>query len=796
MTSNHGFGRLKELALEALSRTSEERRAFLDEHCQDPELRITVEKLISAAETESSFLEPPDLGPTLQHLPAEKRLGAYELIEVIDSGGMGTVYRARRADGAYEQEVAIKLIRAGLLSASLRARFERERQLLARLQHPYITRLIDGGTTADGQPYLVMEFVQGAPILQHCHQTHLTLRERLLLFLEVCEAVEHAHRNLIVHRDLKPSNVLITEDGEPKLLDFGIAKLLDPETETTDETQTLLRALTPAYASPEQLRDEPVTTASDVYSLGVLLYELVTDRHPHDLEGCTPGEAKRVICASDPVRPSQAHANRPKKRRGPGAASWSRRLKGDLDNVVLKALRKEPGRRYATVEHLADDLRRYLENLPVRARRATPLYRMGKLVRRHPFGVGTVATLLLVIAAAFGGLSAGFARAEEQRLLAEEARKLASRDAERALNEARRSARVLGFLREMLLFGNGEEGRRSDMTVREMLDSVADSLERLEVAPDTRTTLHSTLGAAYHGLGLFDLAEAHLRLNVKLAREHFPDQPRRAAEAHSNLAGVLLEQHRLEEAERQIASASERAAELGDDDPVWLNLLNIRGLIHRAQARYADSEADLRRALALVTELGKEGDIDPLLLKQNLAEALTYQNEKKEARELLEDCASELRANLPTATVKLASVLNNLASIVSDSEGPLSAVPYYQETLELYETVYDGEHPHVAIALNNLAKVHEKLGELDRAQALYERSLGLFEHFLGNEHPNLAVVQLNLGSVHEAQEDWIAAKYHMEKALEIQVNSLPLGHPATATTRHSLGLLLHRLGEW
>jgi len=331
-----------------------------------------------------------------------RRIGAYRLVRLLGRGGMGAVYLAERADEAFRQRVAIKLLPWALATAEARHRFQLERQTLARLEHPHIARLLDGGETADGLPYLVMEYVDGEPIDQFCQRQDLDLVRRLRLFREVCGAVAHAHRNLVVHRDLKPGNILVTADGAVKLLDFGIAKLL-PGGET-DETLPLTLAgrllLTPLFASPEQVRGEPVTTATDVYALGLLLFRLLVGAHPYRFATESPVEVVRVICDQPPPRPSVAASA---GTAGLGLPALRRRLRGDLDNIVLKALRKEPERRYASVEALAEDLRRYLEQLPVRARPDTPGYRAAKFARRHRLGLAAAA---LIAASLLGGLLA------------------------------------------------------------------------------------------------------------------------------------------------------------------------------------------------------------------------------------------------------------------------------------------------------------------------------------------------------------------------------------------------------
>jgi tetratricopeptide (TPR) repeat protein len=379
---------VRDILYAASSLDGPQRLAYLDQHCaKDEALRDEVERLLSALDQCGGFLEPESRGAQDSR---NLRIGPYRILGQAGRGGMGVVYHAVRDDD-YRQEVAIKLVRAGADIDFLIPRFRIERQVLALLNHPNIARLVDGGTTSDGWPYLVMEWVNGQPVTEYCQAHGLDLRERLKLFLDVCDAVEHAHRKLVVHRDLKPSNILITSEGTPKLLDFGIAKIFCPDTASDPPTMTLAgaRLLTPDYASPEQLRGEVVTTATDVYSLGAVLYEILTLTRALKVDSRTPAEIERAVCTQEPQIPSAATAS---------GGIPARELRGDLDNIVLKAMQKEPARRYGSVGQFSDDIRRYLRGLPVIARKDTVAYRINKFARRHRAGVAAAALILCAVA--------------------------------------------------------------------------------------------------------------------------------------------------------------------------------------------------------------------------------------------------------------------------------------------------------------------------------------------------------------------------------------------------------------
>ena len=382
--------RVKTVVADALEFPAETRPAFVSAACADDTvvLREVASMLeFSASKLDACVEELAEVREQVTDAVAGERIGAYELIREIGRGGMGAVYLARRADAEYNKEVAIKLLKRGTDTDEVLRRFRAEREILARLDHPNIARLLDGGTTQDGLPYFVMEHVVGARITDFCFANNLNVRERIELFLKVCNALQFAHQNLVVHRDIKPANILVTAEGEPKLLDFGIAKLLDPTDAPIDITIAERQRLTPAYASPEQVRGEPITTVSDVYALGALLYELLAGVGPHRFSQLhpPPTELLRVIAEQEPTRPSAA---------APDAHQGSR-LRGDLDRILLKALRKEPNERYRGVGTFAEDLRRYLDGLPVRARPATFGYQAGKFLRRNKSGVAIAAVLLI-----------------------------------------------------------------------------------------------------------------------------------------------------------------------------------------------------------------------------------------------------------------------------------------------------------------------------------------------------------------------------------------------------------------
>jgi len=443
---------VKAVLATALDMPAADRSDYLDKGCAgDESLRETVERLLANDTPSQNFLNPAVLAATAAAmLPDEgnfwlgRRVGPYKITQQIGSGGMGEVYRAVRADYQYEKEVALKVVRAGQYAGFVIERFRNERQILATLDHENIARLLDGGTTDDGTPYFVMELIEGRPLAEYCEQRRLSVAERLELFLKVCAAVQYAHQRLIIHRDIKPGNILVTSEGTPKLLDFGIAKIIDagPDDPRADATITAFRILTPHYASPEQINGGPMTTSSDVYSLGVVLYELLSGQSPYGERTTSPAEVAKAVCQDEPERPSIAVLrSKPVDAAGPSAEKLAKQLRGDIDNIVLMALRKEPARRYQSVEQFSEDIRRHLEDVPVTARQDTAWYRSSKFVSRHRVGVisSAVASVALIGGLAYALHEGRAAKEQAQIASVQRAR------AERRFNDVRRLANSLMF---------------------------------------------------------------------------------------------------------------------------------------------------------------------------------------------------------------------------------------------------------------------------------------------------------------------------------------------------------------
>ncbi|NBC01751.1 MAG: protein kinase, partial [Bacteroidetes bacterium] len=559
---------------EALDRPADARAAFLDEACaDDPDLRAAVQRLLDAYADAPSFLEgdAADVGQAwaaeeeAAHDRRGERIGPYRLHERIGQGGMSVVYRAERTDGAFDQTVALKLLPAHFETEQRVARFRAERQILARLTHPHIARLLDGGMTTAGHPYLAMEYVEGQPLTVHAREAHLSIEERLRLLCDVLSALQYAHQNLIVHRDIKPDNMLVTPEGTVKLLDFGIAKLLD-QTDvpfTLPLTRTGQRLMTPEYAAPEQVTGGAVTTATDVYQVGVLAYELLTGVRPFDLQGKTPSQVERIVAEQLPERPSTAWtaAARAQAPALVPPAAVGRRLAGDLDTVILKALAKEPDQRYASVEAFADDLQRFAAGRPVQARTPTLRYRAKKFVQRNR-GAVTAAALGALLILGFG------AALLNQRNVALEER-------DRYQQELATSEAVTDYLTQLFAASNPRETRGDTLTAYELLDAGVEGIGELTAEPRVQHRLMRTMALSYLEMGAYDQANVLLTQAIEQIAETSGPRSAATANAMADLASLRTSQGNLPAADSLYRAAAALQVEaLPPDDPTYAQTLN------------------------------------------------------------------------------------------------------------------------------------------------------------------------------------------------------------------------------
>ena len=798
--------RVKALFDAALERPASERDAWLEAQGEDASLLADVRSLLAAhAVADTGFLEGDRAAHGAPAAHADYGFDrAFRIVRELGRGGMGIVFLAERADGAYDAEVALKLIApGGEIDPEAATRLRLERQILARLNHPNIARLFDGGTTASGAPYLVLEYVDGERLDRWCAAHAPSIDQRLALFLKVCDAVEHAHRNLVVHRDLKPGNILVAKDGEPKLLDFGIAKVLAEG--ASDATAT--RLLTPRYAAPEQIRGEGVTTQTDVYALGVVLYELLTGVSPYGEATSRPHLLPRAICDDEPTRPSLSLARTTEPATDPRTASAqrhaARRLRGDLDAIVLKALRKRPEERYGSAAALAADLRAHLAGLPVAARRGSRAYRARRFVARHRLALGAAAMLAVLTLAFVVGL----------------ARQLAATERERD-----RAARVTDVLIGVFNEADPATARGREPTMREVLDRGTARIEReLAGEPELLARIAGELSGIYAALGDAERALALARRAVDAA----PAGRDEVAHARALLARGIAEFGSGEYAiaERTFAEVAAHAA--GRDRRLEVDGLQRAALAASSDGRHeqawprqrelADAllrEAGLARfdAPALVALAARE----PRLVRQvsdNASAACESLTRLAEYDAALERCAQAQaleRALLPPDSPEHGETLNSLTEIRAARGDRAGAIATQREVLALYERIYGDDHVKTALTRVNLAVDLKVSGEFDQARAELERALPVFEAKLGTSHRayltalnNLGNIELNVATIVEDEQGAEAGRAAYRRALEIhqrvhalRVAALPPDDPGIAQSLMNIGNALKMLGDF
>ncbi len=727
--------RVAEIVEAALERDAGDWPPFLDESCGDDlPLRREVESLLFFQKKATDFIENPAYQNNAESLAEEggelkpgELLGDCKILSLLGEGGMGQVYLAQ--DLKLQRQVAIKLVKAGFGRANLIRHLQREERILAALTHPNIARLYGGAVSESGIPYFVMEYVEGERLDRYCDSRKLKLAERLQLFRKVCSAVAYAHQHLVIHRDIKPANIRVTAEGEPKLLDFGIAKLLDDESAPVEQTITLAAVMTPEYASPEQVRGDEVTTASDVYSLGVVFYELLTGQRPYRVKSRKPNEVARAIAEEEPQRPSTALARDQKSE-----IRNYRLLRGDLDNIVLMAMRKEPPRRYASVAQFSEDIRRHLEGLPVVARKDTVGYRSGKFIRRHR--VGVAATTLVAIAI-IAGLIAALWEASQAR---------AQRDVAQRINT---------FLQDML-GAAAPEAKGIDVKVVDILkDASTRATTELATQPGVMADILMTLGRTYISLGLYQPAEANLRA---------------ALEASLKANGEL--------------------------HPTTATTMALLGLALSNLNKGAEGELISRKAVDLQRRLHPRGHEDLGVALFALGVNLIYNNNPKAAQPYLEEASGMIKKHLGEANGYYMTTLVMLA-LAHEKAGEVDvAVPLYRQAIAVgghvesrYRIYLAQAQAFLGILLINKAVYSEAETLLQRSEITYREVFG------GDGNYSVAVVKAHLGWLYFLKGDYAKAEDQDRKAIDLLRQYMGPEHPLTASTAGTLGLTLTREGK-
>ncbi|MEX2466564.1 MAG: serine/threonine-protein kinase [Gemmatimonadota bacterium] len=779
--------RVEELFHAALEVDESRRDEFLRERCgDDTALYSDVARLL-----EADAQSRDRIGRTVRDAAGAvetdafvgRAVGRWRLVREIGRGGMGTVYLAARAEGDFEQSAALKLIRLGMDSEQILERFRRERQILARLQHPDIARLLDGGLTDEGRPWFAMEFVRGRPIDRFCDEHRLGVESRLRLFLKVCRAVAYAHRSLVVHRDLKPDNILVTEDGEVRLLDFGIAKVLEDDEPGDTLTRTAFRVMTPGHASPEQVRGEPVGTATDVYSLGLILYQLLAGVRPYEVSNRSPVEIERTVCDTQVERPSTKlaamdaeDALRIGTARDTEVRRLRSRLRGDLDVICLEALRKEPERRYGSVDALATDVERYLEGMPVAARPDTLAYRARKLMRRHPTGVAATLAVTVGVSALTGIY---LDRVTDER--------------DRARQEAAKAAEVSGFLQELFAVSDPSESRGETVTARELLDEGAARIaNELEGQPAVQATMMRVIGDVYHVVGLTDRALPMLEQALTRQRSLYGDRHEEVATTKMSLGLVHQTMGDLVAAEPLLRNAVEvRRAVLPEPHAGIAEALSNLAFLEETLANPEAAEELYRQTLAMHRSLYPQGDPRVTYSAVKLGGLLRRIGRPEEAEPLLREGLAAQRAHYGDVHPDVAATMRNLASLLRDKGAYEEADTLYTAALAIRRTLFGNEHAEVANVLNSHALLLDRMGEGERAISTMRELLALHERIHPEPHPDVAAAASNLASMMRNEE----SVELFQRSMRIQDQVLPMDHPNRAYPRVGLASLHMEWGE-
>lgn len=777
----------------ALDLDPNQRDAWLSDRCaNDAALRAEVDALLAAHESPPGILERRlAVAPTTLDEPLrDRRIGQYRVVRELGRGGMGVVYLAERVDGEFRREVAIKLLRNSPDAEELHRRFIAERQILASMSHPNIAQLLDGGTTEGELPYLVMEYVDGLPITTYCDRHRLDIAARLRLFVDVCRAVSSAHHNLVIHRDIKPGNILVTATGQAKLLDFGIAKLLNTTIGgvALPHTRTAFRVMTPDYASPEQVRGESLTTASDVYALGIVLYELLAGRRPYRIRTGAAGELHELVCEREPERPS-VWAKRPPPSDDPDAPApgavasardtspdrLQRELAGDLDAIVMAALRKEPRRRYGSADLLAEDIERYLRGLPVLARHPSRAYYIGKFFRRHrtAASLGAIAVLSLVASTAIAIKQTATVRRARDRATA------ALAQAQQALRE---SDETTGFLAGLFDVNVPAPGSAPAGTTEELIARGMGQIEQLGNSPLVQARMLEGIGRIYQNAGRFAEARSSFERSLALRRANGTGESAQAAATllyMANTLRVIGSYPAADTAAWQALHIYEKVN--GPGDPSTADAWQMLSMLAVYRSGLRDAEAYARRSVEIT--VAAYGPDDPRgayaieLLGGSLNRLGRYEEGERYMRQAL---ALYEREKGPNDAGLILPIYRLAEAVASGREDYAEAARLMERGAAIARATVGENHPRTAYALEMLGGLESRRGNFEKAERLSSLAVGIFDRALGRRDMSVADAYADLAKVYSRAGRWSEAEATQRIAMSVFDSSLGRAHPMYA----------------
>ena len=788
------LNKVRELFDEASNLSADERELYLNQKCaNDSELKKEILSLFDSLGNTKDFLEEPltiveQSKNSFTDPYIGKQIGNYLIEGEAGIGGMGLVYSGKRNDKEFEHKVAIKILKHGITSEYLLKRFQIERQTLANLQHKNIARLLDGGRTVDGLPYLVMEFIDGTPITEFCNNEKLSIQARLKIFRKVCEAVQYAHQNLVIHRDLKPGNILVTKDGAPKLLDFGIAKLIDED--LVDVTEGLTRIgvwhLTPEYASPEQIKGEKITTASDVYSLGVLLYQLLTGIQPYKITNSSPAAISKIITEEKIQKPSEKVKDKSETHTESKLFlndKISNQLKGDLDNIVSKAMHKDPTRRYVSVEQFSEDIRRHLSGLPVIAQKDTAGYRLSKFIQRHKVGfISSIGFIVFLIASMIAIIwQANVAESER----------------DKAKLEAQKVETVNKFLQDMLSSVDPTEVGR-DVKVYDVLQKSARDVEKgFQNQPGIEAAIQKTIGRTLTNLGEYDEAKPHLERSLLLNESIYGKQSNQASESNYELALYYHWIGDLNTAD-SLYKKSLRIFRTNPDVPkrIFASTLNDYGVLKYDIAQYDQSRKLHLESLDILLKNFGEKDRDVASLYNNLANVMQQKNDIDGAEKYFNK-ALQLNIKLfGENRPEVSSNYNNLAYIYVDKGDFTNAEEYFKKSLELKSKYYGAEHSFVGFGLVNLGGLEFRIGKINESEKYILDAISNLKVSVNEDHIWLGLAYYWYGKILIEKAKYSEAETYLRKSLQINKNNYPVDHPNIISSSAELGVVAFYLNRF
>lgn len=787
----------------ALDLNQKEQKTYIEKQCKgDKELKKQVVDLLRNIEASqaTSFLDLSKAYP--QHLAANlleehdqkiqcsslsgEVVGSYKILDLIDHGGMGSVYLAERADEAYDQYVAFKVIRRGMDTPSNIARFKRERQILANLDHHNIAKLLDGGITGEGLPYLVMEFVEGKPLIEFCDQEQLNLNQRLSLFGSICETVQHAHNNAVIHRDLKPSNILVSPDSKIKILDFGIAKMLETKGLEQNQYQTHpgSRLLTIGYAAPEQIEHKTITTATDTYALGTLLYELVTGVHPFNRDDKKLSEMEQLIRKKTPDCPSDRFMNLPSEDqkqiailRNMTASSLYQELQGDLDAIVMKALRKEPVARYSSTEQLVEDLKRREKNLPVIARSDTFRYKTGKFIKRNKTALSVAAGVMMLLAAF---LIFHTMQITEERYRAE----LEAQKAQKSLEY------LVGVFQHADPYQTGSQEITATQILEDGTDFINDEIQDAEI----KASLSNALGTIYQNLGKYDKAKPLLYEALKHNKNRSSADDPDLAASMRDWAGYNMKTANYDTAKKYFQKSAVIFQENGYKDE-YASVTGELGWINYREGNYEDADSLINEALKMNLSIHGLESKEAAMDLQYLGWVKNAQGDYSSAEKLFQKSLSIRETVLGTEHRLVAQTLQSLGRVLYNKGEYEKAKEKEKEALSIQKSIFDGDHPEIATTLNIIGLIQMRQEEYENAESHLGEALEMRLKFYGENNPDVLKSRNDLATIYYFNREYVKAAKLFRKVAELNKQLRGSSHPELATSLNNLAKSLQKAGQ-